>query len=129
MGGCRSAGGGSSTVKPSSSSAAPSVLGEAVCTDVEVGAGELLITISGELRGDVLSISASSLKPEGTPVSSSGLDMSVQSWSLSVSGSGKTPGADQARRLTTSTEADWGGRSLGGPGGAGSAALRRSAPV
>ena len=33
-----------------------------------------------------------------------------------VSGSGKTPGADQARRLTSSTEADWGGRSLGGPG-------------
>ena len=28
-------------------------------------------------------------------------------------------GADQARRLTSSTEADWGGRSLGGPGGAG----------
>ena len=25
-------------------------------------------------------------------------------------------GADQARRLTSSTEADWGGRSLGGPG-------------
>ena len=100
----------------------------AVCTDVEVGAGELLITMTGT-RGDVLSISASSLRPEWTSVSSSGLDMSVQSWSLSVSGSGKTPGADQARRLTTSTEADWGGRSLGGPGGAGSAALRRSAPV
>ena len=71
------------------------------------------------IRGDVLSISASSLRPEWTSVSSSGLDMSVQSWSLSVSGSGKTPGADQARRLTPSTEADWGGRSLGGPGGAG----------
>ena len=69
--------------------------------------------------GDVLSILASSLRPEGTSVSSSGLDMSVQSWSLSVSGGGKTPGADQARRLTSSTEADWGGRSLGGPGGAG----------
>ena len=38
-------------------------------------------------------------------------------------------GADQARRLTSSTEADWGGRSLGGPGGAGSAALRRWTPV
>ena len=62
-------------------------------------------------------------------MSSSGLDMSVQSWSLSVSGRGKAPGADQARRLTSSTEADWGGRSLGGPGGAGSAALRRSTPV
>ena len=72
-----------------------------------------------ETRGDVLSISASSLKPEGTPVSSSGLDMSVQSWSLSNSGREETPGADQARRLTPSTEADWGGRSLGGPGGAG----------
>ena len=42
-------------------------------------------------RGDVLSISASSLKPEGTSVSSSGLDMSVQSRSLSISGEGKTP--------------------------------------
>ena len=51
-------------------------------------------------------------------MSSSGLDMSVQSESLSVSGEGKSPGADQARRLTSSTEADWGGRSLGGPGGA-----------
>jgi len=40
-----------------------------------------------------------------------------------------TRGADQARRLTPSTEADWGGRSLGGPGGAGSAALRRRTPV
>ena len=68
---------------------AGSVLGEAVCTDVEVGAGEL-ITIS-DVRGDVLSISASSLKPEGTSVSSSGLDMSVQSRSLSISGEGKTP--------------------------------------
>ena len=76
-----------------------------------------MITMFGSgTRCDVLSISASSLKPEGTPVSSSGLDMSVQSWSLSVSGSGKTPGADQARRLTSSTEADWGGRSHGGPG-------------
>ena len=56
--------------------------------------------------GDVLSILASSLRPEGTSVSSSGLDMSVQSWSLSVSGRGKAPGADQARRLTSSTEAD-----------------------
>ena len=99
-----------------------------MCTDVEVGAGELLITMTGE-RGDVLSISASSLRPEWTSELSSGLDMSVQSWSLSVSGRGKTSRADQARRLTSSTEADWGGRSLGGPGGAGSAALRRSAPV
>ena len=117
----------SSTVKASSSSAAPSVLGEAVCTDVEVDAGEL-ITIS-DVRGDVLSISASSLRPEGTSVSSSGLDMSVQSRSLSNSGREETPGADQARWLTPSTEADWGGRSLGGPGGAGSAALRRWTPV
>ena len=52
-------------------------------------------------------------------VSSLGLDMSVQSRSLSNSGREETPGADQARRLTPSTEADWGGRSLGGPGGAG----------
>ena len=52
-------------------------------------------------------------------MSSLGLDMSVQSWSLSNSGREETPGADQARRLTPSTEADWGGRSLGGPGGAG----------
>ena len=77
-----------------------------------------------DARGDVLSISASSLRPEGTSVSSSGLDsMSVQSWSLSVSGKGKTPGADQARRLTSSTEADWGGRSLGGPGHGGTLGL------
>ena len=74
-----------------------------------------LITMR-DARGDVLSILASSLKPEGTSVSSSGLDISVQSWSLSISGRGKTPGADQARRLTSSTEADWGGRSHGGPG-------------
>ena len=80
-------------------------------------------------RGGVLSILASSSKPEGTSVSSSGLDMSVQSRSLSNSGREETPGADQARRLTPSTEADWGGRSLGGPGGAGSAALRRWTPV
>ena len=88
-----------------------------------------MITIWGDAGIGVLSILASSLRPEGTSVSSSGLDMSVQSWSLSVSGRGKAPGADQARRLTSSTEADWGGRSLGGPGGAGSAALRRSTPV
>ena len=88
-----------------------------------------MITIWGDAGIGVLSILASSLRPEGTSVSSSGLDMSVQSWSLSVSGKGKAPGADQARRLTSSTEADWGGRSLGGPGGAGSAALRRSTPV
>ena len=35
---------------------------------------------------------------------------------MSVSGGGKAPGADQARWLTSSTEADWGGRSHGGPG-------------
>ena len=58
------------------------VLGEAGSTDVEVGAGEL-VTIS-DVRDGVLSISASSLKPEGTSVSSSGLDMSVQSRSLSI---------------------------------------------
>ena len=70
-----------------------------------------LITMR-DARGDVLSILASSLKPEGTSVSSSGLDMSVQSRSLSNSGAGKDAGgADQARRLTSSTEADWGGRS------------------
>ena len=39
-----------------------------------------------------------------------------RSRSLSLSGEGKAPGADQARRLTSSTEADWGGRSHGGPG-------------
>ena len=75
-----------------------------------------MITMWGDAGIDVLSILASSLRPEGTSVSSSGLDMSVQSWSLSVSGRGKAPGADQARRLTSSTEADWGGRSHGGPG-------------
>ena len=69
-----------------------------------------------EERDEVLSILASSLMPEGTSVSSSGLDMSVQSRSLSDSGRGETPGADQAGRLTSSTEADWGGRSHGGPG-------------
>ena len=68
-----------------------------------------MITIWGDAGIGVLSILASSLRPEGTSVSSSGLDMSVQSWSLSVSGGGKTPGADRARRLTSSTEADWGG--------------------
>ena len=88
-----------------------------------------MITSWGDAGIGVLSILASSLRPEGTSVSSLGLDMSVQSWSLSVSGRGKAPGADQARRLTSSTEADWGGWSLGGPGGAGSAALRRSTPV
>ena len=37
--------------------------------------------------------------------------------SLSGSGAGKDAGgADQARRLTSSTEADWGSRSHGGPG-------------
>ena len=76
------------------------------------------VAVSDE-RDDVLSFSASSLRPEGMSVSSSGLDMSVQSRSLSTSGREETPGADQARRLTPSTEADWGGRSLGGPGGAG----------
>ena len=39
-----------------------------------------------------------------------------RSGSLSDSGERETPGADQARRLTSSTEADWGGRSHGGPG-------------
>ena len=38
------------------------------------------------------------------------------SGSLSDSGGRKAAGADQARRLTSSTEADWGGRSHGGPG-------------
>ena len=73
-------------------SAAPSVPGEAGGTDVEAGAGVkvVMITIS-DVRDGVLSISASSLKPEGTSVSSSGLDMSVQSRSLSISGEGKTP--------------------------------------
>ena len=76
-----------------------------------------LLACLSDVRGDVLSISASSLKPEGTSVSSSGLDMSVQSRSLSNSGAGKDAGgADQARRLTSSTEADWGSRSHGGPG-------------
>ena len=41
---------------------------------------------------------------------------STQSWSLSDSGRRETPVADQAGRLASSTEADWGGRSLGGPG-------------
>ena len=51
---------------------------------------------------------------------------STQEQELVGLGRGKDAGgADQARRLTSSTEADWGGRSLGGPGGAGSAALRR----
>ena len=36
--------------------------------------------------------------------------------SLSDSGGRKTPGADQAGRLASSTEADWGGRSHGSPG-------------
>ena len=84
---------------------------------------------SGTGGGSIQWVVAPSVVPEGTPVSSSGLDMSVQSWSLSNSGREETPGADQARRLTSSTEADWGGRSLGGPGGAGSAALRRWTPV
>ena len=35
---------------------------------------------------------------------------------MSDSGGRKAAGADQARRLTSSTEADWGGRSHGGPG-------------
>ena len=70
-----------------------------------------------DARGDVLSISASSLRPEGMSVSLSGLDMSVQSGSLSAAGAGEdVGGADQAGRLTSSTEADWGGRSHGGPG-------------
>ena len=38
------------------------------------------------------------------------------SGSLSDSGGRKAARADQARRLTSSTEADWGGRSHGGPG-------------
>ena len=75
------AGGRSSTVKAPSSVAAPSVLGEAGGMDVEVDAGVKvvpMITISEE-RDGVLSILASSSKPEGTSVSSSGLDMSVRS--------------------------------------------------
>ena len=46
-----------------------------------------------------------------------GVEHRPRSRSLSVSGAGKDAGgADQARRLTSSTEADWGGRSHGGPG-------------
>ena len=42
---------------------------------------------------------------------------STQEQELVGLGRGKgTQGADQAGRLTSSTEADWGGRSLGGPG-------------
>ena len=61
--------------------------------------------------------SSSTEKPAGGDV---GVVVGVvhrpRSRSLSVSGEGKAPGADQARRLTSSTEADWGGRSHGGPG-------------
>ena len=53
-------------------------------------------------------------------MSSSGLDMSVQSRSLSNSGREETPeGLIRPGGSPPSTEADWGGRSLGGPGGAG----------
>ena len=46
-----------------------------------------------------------------------GVEHRPRSRSLSDSGVGRDAGgADQARRLTSSTEADWGGRSHGGPG-------------
>ena len=46
-----------------------------------------------------------------------GVEHRPRSRSLSGSGAGEdAEGADQARRLASSTETDWGGRSHGGPG-------------
>ena len=59
---------------------------------------------------------APSVEPEGTSVSSWGSNIDPGAGACRTQEQGKTPGADQARRLTSSTEADWGGRSLGGPG-------------
>ena len=45
-----------------------------------------------------------------------GVGHQPKSRSLSTSGRRASLGADQAERLASSTEADWGGRSHGGPG-------------
>ena len=94
--------------------------------DVEVDAGVKvpMITISEE-RDGVLSILASSSKPEGTSVSSSGLDMSVRSKSGSTCGNVRDEALirSPARSLHRGGR---GGRSLGEALAArGGAALRR----
>ena len=82
-------------------------------SQVDAGVKVPMITISEE-RDGVLSILASSSKPEGTPVSSSGLDMSVRSKSGSTCGNVRDEALirSPARSLHRGGR---GGRSLGGP--------------
>ena len=81
-------------------------------SQVDAGVKVPMITISEE-RDGVLSILASSSKPEGTSVSSSGLDMSVRSKSGSACGNVRDRALIRgpARSLHRGGR---GGRSLGG---------------
>ena len=94
--------------------------------DVEVDAGVKvpMITISEE-RDGVLSILASSSKPEGTSVSSSGLDMSVRSKSGSTCENVRDKGLDQGPSSLAPPRRTGRPVARRGPGGAGRAALRR----
>ena len=101
-----------------------------VSSSIAVNSGALSETKTTGAPGSVLEETlafkvASTMGKALAPDFAAGGDVSVvvgvehrpRSRSLSDSGAGKDAGgADQARRLTSSTEADWGGRSHGGPG-------------